>query len=73
MKPLPSLPFDGAVDGDGHVLEPPDLWQRYLEPAFRDRAPTIRLDDLSNSMIRMIATNTLQLVDSSGVVRYQTA
>jgi predicted TIM-barrel fold metal-dependent hydrolase len=45
MKPLPRLPFAGAVDGDGHVLEPPDLWQRYLEPAFRDRAPTIRPDD----------------------------
>ncbi len=45
MKPLPRLSFAGAVDGDGHVLEPPDLWQRYLEPAFRDRAPTIRADD----------------------------
>ena len=45
MKPLPRLSFSGAVDGDGHVLEPPDLWQRYLEPAFRDRAPTIRPDD----------------------------
>jgi predicted TIM-barrel fold metal-dependent hydrolase len=44
MKPLPRLPFAGAVDGDGHVLEPPDLWQRYLEPAFRERAPTIRPD-----------------------------
>ena len=45
MKPLPRLPFPGAVDGDGHVLEPPDLWQQYLEPGFRDRAPTIRTDD----------------------------
>ncbi|MDH3687218.1 MAG: hypothetical protein OEP95_13390, partial [Myxococcales bacterium] len=45
MKPLPRLPFSGAVDGDGHVLEPPDLWDRYLEPAFRDRAPGIRTDD----------------------------
>ena len=45
MKPLPRLPFPGAVDGDGHILEPPDLWQRYLEPGYRDRAPTIRADD----------------------------
>lgn len=35
----------GAVDADGHVLEPPDLWQRYLEPRFRDRALTICKDD----------------------------
>ena len=45
MKPLPRLSLTGAVDGDGHVLEPPDLWQRYLEPGFRDRAPTIRKDN----------------------------
>jgi len=44
MKPLPRLPFSGAVDGDGHVLEPPDLWDRYLEPGFRSRAPGIRTD-----------------------------
>jgi predicted TIM-barrel fold metal-dependent hydrolase len=44
MKPLPRLPFPGAVDGDGHVLEPPDLWQRYLEPSLRSRAVTIRAD-----------------------------
>ncbi len=27
-----------VVDCDAHVLEPPDLWQNYLEPQFRDRA-----------------------------------
>ncbi len=33
-----------AVDADGHVLEPRDTWQRYLEPAFRDRAIRIERD-----------------------------
>jgi predicted TIM-barrel fold metal-dependent hydrolase len=32
------LSFDGAVDADGHILEPPDLWETYLEPQYRDRA-----------------------------------
>src|ERR1700712_5098025 len=32
------LSFGGAVDADGHILEPPDLWERYLEPKYRDRA-----------------------------------
>jgi predicted TIM-barrel fold metal-dependent hydrolase len=32
------LAYEGAVDADGHVLEPPDLWERYLEPRLRDRA-----------------------------------
>ena len=45
MKPLPRLSFSGAVDGDGHILEPPDLWLEYLEPRYRHRAPTIRADD----------------------------
>src|SRR5438552_13496013 len=22
-----------------HIIEPPDLWPRYIDPAFRDRAP----------------------------------
>ncbi len=34
-----------AIDADGHVLEPPDLWERYLEPRHRDRALRIRADD----------------------------
>ena len=45
MKTLPRLEFDGAVDADGHILEPPDLWERYLEPAYRDRALRIKRDD----------------------------
>jgi predicted TIM-barrel fold metal-dependent hydrolase len=39
------LPYDGAVDADGHILEPPDLWETYLEPKYRDRALRIRLDE----------------------------
>ncbi len=34
-----------VVDADGHVLEPPDLWERYLEPRYRDRAMRIKLLD----------------------------
>src|SRR5437016_7498775 len=41
---LQRLPFDGAVDADGHILEPPDLWDRYLETAYRDRPMGIRKD-----------------------------
>jgi predicted TIM-barrel fold metal-dependent hydrolase len=44
MKELPRLAHAGGVDGDGHVLEPPDLWERYLEPRLRPRALRIRAD-----------------------------
>ncbi|MEL6984821.1 MAG: amidohydrolase family protein, partial [Actinomycetota bacterium] len=36
---------DGSVDADGHILEPPDLWETYIDPAFRDRALRIRVDE----------------------------
>lgn len=31
-----------VMDSDIHVNEPPDLWERYMEPAFKDRAPRPR-------------------------------
>lgn len=34
-----------VVDCDSHVMEPPDLWERYLEPAYRDRAIRIERRD----------------------------
>src|SRR5580700_3009330 len=30
-----------VVDADGHILEPLDLWDKYIDPAYRDRAPRI--------------------------------
>jgi predicted TIM-barrel fold metal-dependent hydrolase len=35
----------GAIDCDGHILEPPDLWETYLEPKYRDRAIKIVTND----------------------------
>jgi predicted TIM-barrel fold metal-dependent hydrolase len=29
------------VSADSHVVEPHDLWQRYIDPAFRERAPRL--------------------------------
>ncbi len=31
-----------VIDADGHVLEPPDVWERYLDPADRPRAIRVR-------------------------------
>ncbi len=36
--------LEGAIDADGHILEPPDLWENYLEAKYRDRAIRIRTD-----------------------------
>ena len=37
--------FDGTIDADGHVLEPPDLWERTLPEAMKARALRIGIDD----------------------------
>src|SRR5215472_1258439 len=33
-----------VIDADGHVLEPFTLWNDYLDPAYRDRAPKLVKD-----------------------------
>jgi uncharacterized protein len=34
-----------VVDADGHILEPPDLWENYLEPKYRPRAIKVVKND----------------------------
>jgi len=36
------FPYPGAIDADGHILEPPDVWEKYIEPKHRDRAIRLR-------------------------------
>src|SRR6478672_10026269 len=45
MHETQRLSFDGAVDADGHILEPADLWETYLEPEYRDRALRLVRDE----------------------------
>jgi len=33
-----------VIDADGHILEPPDLWTKNIEPKFRDKAPRVIVD-----------------------------
>ena len=30
-----------VIDADGHILEPPDLWEQYIEPKFREGYPKL--------------------------------
>ncbi|HEU4429499.1 MAG TPA: amidohydrolase family protein [Myxococcota bacterium] len=39
------FPYSGTIDADGHVLEPPRLWEDYLEAKYAPRALRIRVDD----------------------------
>lgn len=33
------------IDSDGHVLEPRSFWREYIDPAYRDRAPELIVDE----------------------------
>jgi len=35
----------GAIDADGHILEPPTIWEDYIDPQYRDRALRFRVDE----------------------------
>ena len=39
------FPYSGTIDADGHVLEPGDLWENYLEDRYKARALRIKVDD----------------------------
>lgn len=45
MKQLPRFKRSGGIDADGHLLEPPDMWSRYIDPKHRDSALSIRKDE----------------------------
>jgi predicted TIM-barrel fold metal-dependent hydrolase len=34
-----------VIDADQHIIEPPDLWERWLPAEFRDRAPRLAKDE----------------------------
>lgn len=34
-----------VIDADQHIIEPPDLWERWLPARFRDRAPKLVTDE----------------------------
>jgi len=41
----------GAIDADGHILEPPDLWETYLEEKYRGRAIRMYTDEQGYEML----------------------
>ncbi len=42
-----------VIDSDGHILEPLDLWDNYLEPAYRDQAPKMFVDTDGKERMRI--------------------
>ena len=59
---------DGVVaDSDLHVMEPPDLWERYIDPAFKHAAP-VGLAEMKRDMRVRVKSRVLL---KTGFVRPQ--
>jgi predicted TIM-barrel fold metal-dependent hydrolase len=42
---LPMTRAYNVVDADGHILEPLELWDKYVDPEFRERRPRFVIDE----------------------------
>lgn len=56
-----------VVDADGHVLEPPDMWEQYIEPKFRDRCPKLTVREDGTEVFR-IEDHELDLGSTFGLL-----
>jgi len=59
------LQYAGAVDADGHILEPKNLWETYLEPKYRERALRFILDD--NNLEQLVYDNKPSKMAAKGM------
>ena len=56
-----------VIDADGHVLEPMDMWEKYIDPAFRDRAPKLVIDTDGKERL-LVETQVLGSQKGFGVI-----
>src|SRR5207249_7080360 len=48
---LPMTRTYNVIDADGHILEPLDLWDKYMDPEFRQRRPRFVIDENGKEQI----------------------
>jgi uncharacterized protein len=73
MSSIHRLSHPGGVDADGHILEPADLWERYIEPRYRDRALRLRVAEdgleyleINGAPSKVVRRGLLGMVGSMG-------
>ena len=54
-----------AIDADGHVLEPPDMWLTYMESKYHDRAPRIVINEHGKETFQIKPGKILPMPESS--------
>src|SRR5262245_19958055 len=51
------------VSSDCHVLEPPDLWERRIEPKFRHRLPRVEINAKGHKTLTVEGARPLRIRD----------
>jgi len=50
-----------VIDADGHILEPPDLWERYIEPKYRETCPKLLYTEQGGEILRIEGNYAIDL------------
>jgi hypothetical protein len=53
MRPVMARAYNNVIDADGHILEPLDLWDKYIDPAFRERRPRFVIDENGKERLKV--------------------
>jgi hypothetical protein len=57
-----------VVDGDSHFMEPLDMFERYIDPAFRDRTVRLATDPASGKRAMIVNNKPMKLRDVEEVL-----
>ena len=59
------------LDSDMHIIEPPDLWERYIDPAFKAQAPR-GWPGPENPSVLEVAGKVMPRIAATPTAHYQT-
>ncbi len=57
-----------VIDGDSHFMEPLDLYVRYIDPAFRERAMRIDNDVASGNATIVVDGRPLKMINANDLL-----
>jgi len=50
-----------VIDADGHVTEPPNIWEEYMDPKFRDGCPKLITIEDGHEILRLEYDDAIDL------------
>ena len=52
-----------VIDGDAHFIEPLDLFERYIDPAYRERAMQLKRDPTTGTTRFLVDQKPMKIFD----------